>query len=273
MLLNRLFSALPIFFIVFLSFKFDLLCKLIFIYILPFFIYWEFIRLFNFRKNIKKDNSQTKNNFFLTRLKISALDYACIFSVQCLFSLYFYFDDIIYFLPFLVFFTLSNISVEKFIGFIYLTLPILIFVYFFKTNQFYQNFILILVITICTDIGGYVCGKLFKGPKLFPKISPNKTWAGFFGGIIFSIICCTLYYSNSTFSVNFFLVVIFLSLCCQIGDFIESFYKRLCKVKESSNLIPGHGGVLDRFDGAFFLIVMIYILNKINSTFLSIFVV
>ena len=105
-----------------------------------------------------------------------------------------------------------------------------------------------------TDIGAYVAGRLIGGPKLARRISPNKTWAGFYGGIILAAICG---YSvargfGAQIAVVGLLLAPALSIVSQAGDLFESWMKRRAKVKESSNLIPGHGGVLDRIDGLIF---------------------
>ncbi len=103
-----------------------------------------------------------------------------------------------------------------------------------------------------TDIGAYFAGRLIGGPKLSPQISPNKTWAGLCGGMIAAAI--TLAIATSFFSfpkspANALLIGVLLALFGQIGDLFESWLKRRAGVKDSSNLIPGHGGLLDRVDG------------------------
>ena len=138
---------------------------------------------------------------------------------------------------------------------------------FFSFYTFYELsielFFLIFVILICisTDIGGYVFGKLFKGPKL-TKISPNKTYAGMIGGYLLSLICLTIiinlsYYPSSISQL--FIITILLSTVSQIGDIIISYFKRLSKIKDTSKLIPGHGGLLDRIDGMIFATPFFYL--------------
>tara|TARA_B100000900_G_scaffold291614_1_gene250458 strand:- start:3064 stop:3729 length:666 start_codon:yes stop_codon:yes gene_type:complete len=136
-------------------------------------------------------------------------------------------------------------------------------------------FILILIICIFTDLGGYIFGKIFKGPKLI-KISPKKTYAGALGGFILSLVAA-LIYSKYTFTgaltnlnlslwtgmgVNkiYLLFILVISLISQIGDLIISYFKRLAKVKDTGNLLPGHGGLLDRIDGIIFVIPISYLL-------------
>ena len=117
-------------------------------------------------------------------------------------------------------------------------------------------------------------GKLIKGPKIFPLTSPNKTWAGFLGGILLTLIISFLFYEFPERSIfnSIFLIVAF-SIFCQLGDFIESYLKRFCNVKDSSNLIPGHGGILDRLDGILFLLIIMFLLDLMNYNFISLFII
>ena len=112
-----------------------------------------------------------------------------------------------------------------------------------------STFLFIIIICISTDIGGYLFGKTFKGPKL-TKISPNKTYSGMIGGYFLSIISINLYYyyySNLlNFTLNTLFVVLLISTVSQIGDIIISYFKRLSKIKNTGKIIPGHGGLLDR---------------------------
>tara|TARA_B100001939_G_C16387158_1_gene382494 strand:- start:12 stop:407 length:396 start_codon:yes stop_codon:yes gene_type:complete len=108
------------------------------------------------------------------------------------------------------------------------------------------------LICIFSDVGGLLFGKTFKGKRL-TKISPNKTISGSMGSFIMSISLVPIFYFyfNNKFSNLFDLVLIsiFVSLFCQIGDLIVSYLKRKAKVKDTSNILPGHGGLLDRIDG------------------------
>ena len=124
----------------------------------------------------------------------------------------------------------------------------------------HDNFIekrlyLYLIITICvsTDIGGYVFGKIFKGKKL-TKLSPKKTYSGMIGSFILSFLSVLLFFKN--FYDIYFLIIFSLSISSisQIGDLFISLLKRKAKIKDSSSILPGHGGLLDRFDGLIFAI-------------------
>ena len=129
-----------------------------------------------------------------------------------------------------------------------------------------EKFIIIpLCICISTDIGGYVFGKIFKGPKL-TKISPNKTYAGMFGGYFLSIMFIIIYskYVNQPINLLSLITVIFISSISQIGDIVVSYFKRLSKLKNTGIIIPGHGGILDRIDGMLFAIPTFYLMHLIG---------
>ena len=111
------------------------------------------------------------------------------------------------------------------------------------------------LVSIMSDIGGLVFGKIFKGKKL-TKISPNKTISGSIGSFIFSILLIPFFYKSQIDQnlLNTFLITIIISFTSQLGDLFISFLKRKAKVKDTSDLLPGHGGVLDRIDGIIFAI-------------------
>lgn len=128
------------------------------------------------------------------------------------------------------------------------------------------NFLLIVFICIGADTGGYLFGNIFKGPKL-TKISPNKTYSGslgaFFLSTLFSyffiIYLSKNYEINIIYSLSLFIKILVLSFISQIGDIIISYFKRRAKIKDTGNLIPGHGGILDRIDGLIFVCSFFYI--------------
>ena len=100
------------------------------------------------------------------------------------------------------------------------------------------------------DTGAYLSGRAIGGPKLAPRISPKKTWAGFIGGIsIASLISVAFHFYTPGDILNLAVIGFLVALASQLGDLLESMAKRHFDVKDSSNLIPGHGGVLDRVDG------------------------
>lgn len=114
--------------------------------------------------------------------------------------------------------------------------------------------IFVLAVVWATDIGAYAAGRLIGGPKLWPAVSPKKTWAGFVGGLVAAVIVGLLAASvaGARPGMALTLVVVALSLACQAGDLFESAVKRRFGVKDASRLIPGHGGLLDRVDGLSF---------------------
>ena len=119
-------------------------------------------------------------------------------------------------------------------------------------------------ISIMTDIGGLVIGKIFKGKKL-TKISPKKTISGSLGSFIFSIALIPIFiqYLPDYSILNILLITLFISLISQTGDLFISYLKRKAKVKNTSDLLPGHGGVLDRIDGIIFTIPVIFLIFNI----------
>tara|TARA_B100001121_G_C18646535_1_gene601955 strand:+ start:782 stop:1408 length:627 start_codon:yes stop_codon:yes gene_type:complete len=139
---------------------------------------------------------------------------------------------------------------------------------YFIRNEFtsgFYVFLAILLICIFTDIGGYIFGKIFKGPKL-TKISPKKTYAGVFGGYLLSIIFVYIFndYYNENFDLKEFILVIIISTISQLGDIVVSYFKRLSKIKDTGKLIPGHGGILDRIDGMIFAFPFYFIFYLIT---------
>ena len=128
-----------------------------------------------------------------------------------------------------------------------------------------EFFLCILIVCVSTDIGGYIFGKVFKGPKL-TKISPKKTYSGVIGGYLISItlyyLFITLNYGNEINS-NDFIFILLISTISQLGDITISYFKRLSKIKDTGKILPGHGGLLDRIDGMIFAFPAAYIIFKI----------
>jgi phosphatidate cytidylyltransferase len=123
------------------------------------------------------------------------------------------------------------------------------------------------LIVWATDTGAYFSGKTIGGPKIAPSISPNKTWAGLIGGMICSAIVAVLA-NEYLLMIDVPLVLIavggaLLAVLAQIGDFAESGWKRHFDIKDASNLIPGHGGVLDRLDGVLFVVPALHCIKLI----------
>jgi len=139
--------------------------------------------------------------------------------------------------------------------------------YYLRENS---AFILYLAITvsISSDIGGYVFGKIFKWKKL-TKISPKKTISGVFGSYFFSIIWLFIFLKNyypssvsgSEITFGIFLITIIFSTTAQIGDLTISYFKRLEKIKDTGKILPGHGGIFDRIDGLMFVLILAFIID------------
>ena len=123
----------------------------------------------------------------------------------------------------------------------------------------------VLGICIFSDIGGYIIGKSIGGKKL-TKISPNKTVSGSFGSFLFSLFplgILMILGLEENFSEKMILYCLLLSLACQLGDLIISYFKRLAKVKDTGSILPGHGGMLDRIDGIIFAIPSVIIIQPL----------
>jgi phosphatidate cytidylyltransferase len=116
---------------------------------------------------------------------------------------------------------------------------------------------------IASDIGGYFAGRTFGGPKLWPAVSPKKTWSGTIGGWVLAVVVTIIFaLMGDIINLGHAIGAVLIAIFAQAGDLAESALKRRAGVKDSSNLIPGHGGFLDRFDGmlgAFFLIFLLSI--------------
>ena len=126
--------------------------------------------------------------------------------------------------------------------------------FFFLASLFYDTkiFIFLCLLTcVASDVGGLIIGRIFQGPKL-TKLSKKKTISGSIGSFIFSIVInifLTLYLFPIYSLLKMIILALFISLGCQIGDIFFSYLKRKAKIKDTSNILPGHGGILDRVDG------------------------
>jgi phosphatidate cytidylyltransferase len=148
---------------------------------------------------------------------------------------------------------------KNYVYFLGLLILLFFFVSLLKIYNLEDNnlkFLWLILIAWFTDIGGYVFGKLFGGPKLI-KISPNKTWSGAFGSLILSQFAFLIFYLDPNYKLNFNIIFfqIFLSIIGQTGDILMSYIKRINNKKDTSNFIPGHGGFLDRVDGLIWIFI------------------
>ena len=155
----------------------------------------------------------------------------------------------------------NKIFIKK--NYIYLLGYLILLVFFISLLKIYNaesynlKFLWLVLIAWLTDIGGYIFGKLFGGPKLI-KISPNKTWSGALGSLILSQFAFLIFFLDNSYKINFniFFYQFLLSITGQIGDILMSYIKRLNDKKDTSNFIPGHGGFLDRVDGLIWIFIL-----------------
>ena len=150
-----------------------------------------------------------------------------------------------------------------------------------------QAFVPVLLAVIGTDVGAYFAGRTIGGPKIAPSISPSKTWAGLFGGMVGAGLACIAYFAwfareavsaehyftigGSPFgaaAVAVFLLIsgALIAVVAQAGDFFESWMKRHACVKDSGTLIPGHGGMFDRVDGLLPACIFVYLAGRALGT-------
>jgi len=155
---------------------------------------------------------------------------------------------------------ITNDIFLKMFGYFFLILSF----YSFYQISLYKTFVFFVIITcVATDIGGYIFGKILKGPKL-TKISPKKTYNGVIGGYFLSFVSFMIivnFNDNFTASIKYFLLIFIISTVSQIGDIIISYFKRLSNTKDTGKIIPGHGGLLDRIDGMIFVFPIVYFIN------------
>lgn len=136
---------------------------------------------------------------------------------------------------------------------IYMFLYCYFFIYFSLIIQFKIIIFILLFGCIASDLGGYIFGKIFKGPKL-TKISPKKTISGLVGSFILSgiVVSSLFFYFNGNLNLRIIIIAFITSASCQLGDLFFSFLKRKSNLKDTGNILPGHGGILDRLDGILF---------------------
>jgi phosphatidate cytidylyltransferase len=212
-------------------------------------------------------NKEFLNRFFTSIILLPVLFYATLYSGIYLIALLmlFYFISLYEIIKntenILFIFSSSILLMLSFYSF-----------YFLRGNTLYSLIILfwILAATFLSDVGGYIFGKIFKGKKL-TKISPNKTYSGSIGSIALS--CSSLPLINllqvtfvnkiliNFLELNFLLLTILISIVCQLGDLYVSHLKRKINIKNISNILPGHGGVLDRIDGLIFVLMFCFLLK------------
>jgi phosphatidate cytidylyltransferase len=161
----------------------------------------------------------------------------------------------------------TNIG-SVFTAYFYIAIPFAILNTFFafSYSEPFTGFLLIAMFVIiwCNDIFAYLTGSFFGKHKLFERVSPKKTWEGFFGGLIFALLSAYLisFFSYSLTMVEWLILALIVVITATIGDLSESMLKRYAGVKDSGKLMPGHGGVLDRFDAVLFATPFVFVYFK-----------
>lgn len=154
----------------------------------------------------------------------------------------------------------------KLLSLIYLSSLVFLILYI-ETEQTHLKICLIysILVSIVTDIGGLLIGRIIKGKKL-TKISPKKTISGSIGSFLFSLVLVPIFYNELLEYNLLYLIIITLliSLTSQVGDILISYLKRRAKVKDTSDILPGHGGFLDRIDGIIFALPIGILLFSFN---------
>lgn len=226
---------------------------------------WELLRMLEYRK--KKLDKLSYTNCFLSRCRIPLEDYIMLFFINLfilsiiLSSIFFQLVTIII----LICWILININeIKKYVFLIYPSSAFYFLILLRIEGVLIDYLFFIVLFAMLVDMSAFFVGRRVGGKKLAINISPGKTISGSIGGIIFpSIICSVLYYDIN----NVIFLTIFLSIISQFGDLLESKLKRFCSVKDSSNLIPGHGGVLDRLDSILLLIIVVSIMKLMDYNF------
>ena len=210
---------------------------------------WEILSFSNLHKHIRI---------------LTALFFAFIFATNILFSQVLSLILLIVFLIFYKIIIKHNDYTQRAIYLILIFFSLITLTDFRLEFGFVQT-LWVICCVIASDVGGYFVGRIVGGPKLWPIISPKKTWSGIIGGWLLTIII-TYFFVIFFEEIEFYLLVfsVFISIFSQCGDLYESFLKRKAGRKDSSNLIPGHGGFLDRFDGMIGAFFAVFIINLIN---------
>ena len=242
---------------------------LIFSQLLLFLTSWEILRMLEFKSFIKKKVDGC--NFLLSKFQIRKYDLILIFLINIfVFLLNFPLLELQIFCFILIIFyflKLSDISIVKIIGLSYVTFAFIFLNEMSQSSEFISFIFFIVFFSMIVDVSAFFFGSIIGGPKIMPSISPNKTVAGCIGGIISPIIFCTIIYFNKSSISNIIYLSFVFSIISQFGDLIESGFKRYCYVKDSSNIIPGHGGLLDRLDSIIALIIFVSIIKLLDYNF------
>ena len=247
----------------------DKLIFLIFSQFLLFLTSWEILRLLEF-KSLEKEKGD-RNNFLLSRCQIRKYDCILIILLNSfVFLLNFTFiapQILCFILISICVLKLIEISTVKIIYLLYITLAFIFLNKMSQSSEFISFIFFIVFFSMLVDVSAYFIGSIIGGPKIMPNVSPNKTIAGCIGGIVVPTFFCIIFFFKNSGILNIIYLSLLFSVISQAGDFIESGFKRYCRVKDSSNIIPGHGGLLDRFDSIFALIIFLSIIKLLDYNF------
>jgi phosphatidate cytidylyltransferase len=158
-------------------------------------------------------------------------------------------------------------------GFIYIVIPAILLVLLRGkmpgVNAVgFQSLIYVILVVIAADTGAYLGGSYFRGPKIAPKLSPNKTWSGFVSGVVFACLIGGLSAVFIGFSPLYAVIIAApIVVFSVVGDFLESGLKRRLDVKDTGGVLPGHGGVLDRVDSLMMAVVFVALLQMLAPQF------
>ena len=184
-------------------------------------------------------------------------------------SYFFYFLlSLVYLIASLEWHSMSKNKSHYFYGYLFLTISVFsVYKLRIDSGNDFWPFLIITIICVLTDTGGYVFGKIFKGPKL-TKYSPNKTYSGLIGSYLLPLIFVPViffFYFISDFKIlNLIIFILLVSSASQFGDIVVSYFKRVSNIKDTGKIIPGHGGLLDRIDGMLFAFPFSYLLISNN---------
>lgn len=145
---------------------------------------------------------------------------------------------------------------------LYPGLPFALLIYMSTVPAYRPLLLVLFVLAFAHDTGAYIVGNIFGRHKILPNISPKKTWEGFAGGTFSALVALLIIMHQKHWDVPFLLSLVFTILMCVLfllGDLFESKLKREVGIKDSGSLLPGHGGLLDRFDGILFAVILCFL--------------
>lgn len=157
----------------------------------------------------------------------------------------------------------TNVAISI-LGFLYVLFPFIIINQWRVESTNYWPVLSVFVLTWTSDTFAYLVGRKLGKHKLFERISPKKSWEGFIGGMVFSVVGGILiaYFTESDY-IKYLIYGFIIPIVGTLGDLVESMLKRSLKIKDSGNILPGHGGILDRFDAVLLVIPVLYAVEKL----------